>query len=274
MKAKVEKEFQADVKSFSQMVPCTSRYPMEKQFQEVYTISKFKEFQDEFTGKMYCEVVSIEEGSLGTKHIVTILIRSGIRSLLDKYILRRWRKDVSRSYTRVKINYNSWISTPSQLRYDKLCSVFAKVADLVADDEDCTKATMEWMKSQLTALSISNAKPSCGSNTHVEDNVQEQVPDPGQATIASSGQIFYPKCLQTKGAPRKICKKGLLEMSSKKERKGPMETSSKKAKVGSSKVNQGNAPMQNIVEDGQAFSEGDGYGSTWMASIQDGFNHQ
>ena len=70
LRSKVEKEFQADAKSFSQMVPCASRYPMEKQFQEVYTISKFKEFQNEFTGKMYCEVVFIEEGSLGTRYVV------------------------------------------------------------------------------------------------------------------------------------------------------------------------------------------------------------
>jgi len=70
IKSKVEKEFQANVKSFSQMVPCASRYPMEKQFQEVYTISKFKEFQDEFTGKMYCEVLSIEEGSFGMRYEV------------------------------------------------------------------------------------------------------------------------------------------------------------------------------------------------------------
>lgn len=37
---------------------------------EVYTISKFKEFQDEFTGKMYCEVLSIEEGSFGMTYEV------------------------------------------------------------------------------------------------------------------------------------------------------------------------------------------------------------
>ncbi|XP_052195252.1 protein FAR1-RELATED SEQUENCE 5-like isoform X1 [Diospyros lotus] len=204
MRCKVEKEFQADVMSFSQMVPCASRYPMEKQFQEVYTISKFKEFQDEFTEKMYCEVVSTEEGSLGTryevrediifderikekifwvvfekekcdivcschmfefrgiicKHVVTVLIRNGVRSIPERYILRRWRRDVSRSYMRVKINYNGWICTPNQLRYDKLCIVFAKIADLVADDEERTQSTIEWMESQLNALNKSNAKPS------------------------------------------------------------------------------------------------------------------
>ncbi|CAA3001998.1 Hypothetical predicted protein [Olea europaea subsp. europaea] len=45
LRNKVEKEFQADFRSFSQMVPCVTTYDMEKQFQEVYTITKFREFQ-------------------------------------------------------------------------------------------------------------------------------------------------------------------------------------------------------------------------------------
>ncbi|XP_052176358.1 protein FAR1-RELATED SEQUENCE 1-like [Diospyros lotus] len=190
------------------------------------------------------------------RHIITVLIRDGIRSLLDKYILRRWRRDVSRSYTRVKINYDDWISTPSQLRYDKLCSVFAKLVDVVADEEDSTQITMEWMESQLTALRKSNMKPSCGSNIHVENSVQEQFPNSREATIASRVQILDPRCSQTNGAPRKLCKKGSLETSSKKAKNVPLGRNSKKANVGSSKVNEGNAPMQNIVQDSQAFSEG------------------
>ncbi|XP_022870713.1 protein FAR1-RELATED SEQUENCE 5-like [Olea europaea var. sylvestris] len=58
LKNKVEKEFQADFKSYSQMVPCATTFLMEKQFQAVYTISKFKEVQEEFTRKVYCDVVS------------------------------------------------------------------------------------------------------------------------------------------------------------------------------------------------------------------------
>ncbi|XP_052195759.1 protein FAR1-RELATED SEQUENCE 5-like [Diospyros lotus] len=234
LRCKIENEFQADVKSFSQVVPCVSKYAMEKQFQKVYTISKFKEFQEEFTGKMYCEVVSTEEGPLGIRyevrediifdekvkekkfvvvfekekcdivcschmfefrgiicrHVVTVLIRNGVRLVPEKYILKRWRRDVSRSYKRVKINYNGWINTPGQLRYDELCNAFAKVANLVADDEEQTRATMEWIESQLNVLNISNAKLSCGSNIYAQHTVQEQVFDCGEAATVSSHQIL------------------------------------------------------------------------------------
>jgi len=117
---------------------------------------------------------------------------------------------------RVKINYNGWISTPSQLRYDKLCSEFAKVADLVADDEERTRATMEWIQSQLNAMSISKVKSSCGSRMYSQHNVEEEDPNCGEAATPSSGQIFDPRCSQTKGAPRKLRKKGPLETNTKK----------------------------------------------------------
>ncbi|XP_022893072.1 protein FAR1-RELATED SEQUENCE 5-like [Olea europaea var. sylvestris] len=52
LRNKVEKEFRADFRSYSQMVPCATTYEMEKQFQVVYTIEKFKEIQQEFTEKV------------------------------------------------------------------------------------------------------------------------------------------------------------------------------------------------------------------------------
>ncbi|KAL2486712.1 Uncharacterized protein Adt_31468 [Abeliophyllum distichum] len=70
MRSKVEKEFHADFKSYSQMVPCATKYEMEKQFQEIYTIAKFREFQQEFTRKVYCEVISTQEGCFGTDYEV------------------------------------------------------------------------------------------------------------------------------------------------------------------------------------------------------------
>ncbi|CAA2994580.1 Hypothetical predicted protein [Olea europaea subsp. europaea] len=70
LRSKVEKELQVDFKSFSQMVPCATKYEMEKQFQAVYTISKFKKVQEEFVGKVYCGLVSVSEGFLVTTYEV------------------------------------------------------------------------------------------------------------------------------------------------------------------------------------------------------------
>ncbi|XP_022854679.1 protein FAR1-RELATED SEQUENCE 5-like [Olea europaea var. sylvestris] len=201
LRNKVEKEYQADFKSYFQMVPCATKYEMEKQFHAIYTISKFKEFQDEFIGKIYCEVISASEGFLGTtyevredvindervkkrifsvsfrrencdiicschlfeflgiicRHAISVLIRNDITSLPEKYMLRRWRRDVSRSHTRVAVIYG----TPRQLRYDKMCRAFAELADLVADDEEQTRAIMDWIEFQSKELRMTKSRSGC-----------------------------------------------------------------------------------------------------------------
>ncbi|XP_020081856.1 protein FAR-RED ELONGATED HYPOCOTYL 3-like isoform X2 [Ananas comosus] len=55
IKNKAEKEAELDYKSFSSVIPCISRYAFEKQFQDVYTITKFREFQAELKELLHCE---------------------------------------------------------------------------------------------------------------------------------------------------------------------------------------------------------------------------
>ncbi|KAH9746835.1 protein FAR1-RELATED SEQUENCE [Citrus sinensis] len=55
MESKIEKEWQADARSFSQRLPCRTNFAMEKQVEEVYTIFKFQKFQQELVNKIYCE---------------------------------------------------------------------------------------------------------------------------------------------------------------------------------------------------------------------------
>ncbi|XP_041009364.1 protein FAR-RED IMPAIRED RESPONSE 1-like [Juglans microcarpa x Juglans regia] len=53
LRRKAENEAITDFNSFNTEIPCISRYPIEKQFQKIYTIAKFKEVQEEFRGFLY-----------------------------------------------------------------------------------------------------------------------------------------------------------------------------------------------------------------------------
>ncbi|XP_022873788.1 protein FAR1-RELATED SEQUENCE 5-like [Olea europaea var. sylvestris] len=147
LRKKVDNEFQADFKSYSQMVTCATKYELEKQFQRVYTISKFREVQDEFIGNVYCDLVSSSEGFLGTtykfrgiicRHAIAVLIRNNVTALPDSYILWRWKRDVSRAHTKVVVDYDGLSSTPAQLRYDKMCQSFASLAEMAIWNDDQT----------------------------------------------------------------------------------------------------------------------------------------
>ncbi|KAL2498628.1 Protein FAR1-RELATED SEQUENCE 5 [Abeliophyllum distichum] len=155
LRSKVEKEFQADFKSFSQMIPCATKFGMEKQFQEAYTISKFKEFQEEFSGMVYCRIIAVDEGPLENSY---------------------------------------------------------QVADVVADDEVLTREITEWLEMKMTNMNISKNKSSCGSNlisghSQVHDSTERGLVDKN-----SSVHMLDPKNSKTKGDPKKLRKKGPLEI--------------------------------------------------------------
>ncbi|XP_022859837.1 protein FAR1-RELATED SEQUENCE 5-like [Olea europaea var. sylvestris] len=157
LRNKVEKELQADFKSFSQMIPCATQFEMEEQFRSVYTISKFREVKEDFTGKIYYNVISTSEGSSKTtynvretimyggrckrkncvvsfvrnncevvcschlfefrgilcRHTIVVLDLNNVTCIPDRYILRRWRRDVRRAHTRVPVNYAGLETTPA-----------------------------------------------------------------------------------------------------------------------------------------------------------------
>ncbi|XP_022891144.1 protein FAR1-RELATED SEQUENCE 5-like [Olea europaea var. sylvestris] len=257
LRNKVEKEFQADFKSYSQMLPCVSMFEMEKQFQSVYTISKFKEVQEEFIGKMYCDLISTSENSFGTmyevcevvacgermkkktffvsfqkencqficschlfefrgiicRHAISVLIRNCITSIPERYILRRWRRDVSRAHARVAVNYAGLVSTPSQLRYDSMCQSFAGLADLAADDDGQTRAIIDWIESQCTVLTLTRTSTSTNVLAHHTVQLGPQC-NVSQNTL--SGSVRDPLVSRRKGAPKKLRSKSPLESSLKK----------------------------------------------------------
>ncbi|KAK2658440.1 hypothetical protein Ddye_004973 [Dipteronia dyeriana] len=153
LRDKVDKESHAH---FNSHIPYMTHYPMERQFQETYTTEKFKDFQQELSVNLYCEVSlnkdnfpcseftvgeSVMVGNMIVtalftvwfkevdfqincncrlfefngilcQHVIAVLIHKKIFFALDKYILRRWRKDVVRGHAKVKIGYDNWSTKP------------------------------------------------------------------------------------------------------------------------------------------------------------------
>ncbi|KAK7404482.1 hypothetical protein VNO78_05409 [Psophocarpus tetragonolobus] len=75
---KVEKEYEADLRSFNTTIHCGSNSMIEKQFQTAYTHAKFNEVQAEFRAKINC-CVSLRhvEGSICTYDVLEDMIVGG-----------------------------------------------------------------------------------------------------------------------------------------------------------------------------------------------------
>ncbi|KAK9189877.1 hypothetical protein WN943_018476 [Citrus x changshan-huyou] len=86
------------------------------------------------------------------QHALTVLIRNGVEVLPEMYILARWRRDVMRSYSKVKVSYDGQHLTIQQEMYDKMCNAFSEVADIAADDESSYKYVLDWINKALKDL--------------------------------------------------------------------------------------------------------------------------
>ncbi|XP_022859242.1 protein FAR-RED IMPAIRED RESPONSE 1-like [Olea europaea var. sylvestris] len=245
LRNKVEKEYQADFKSYSQML--------------VYSMSRFREVQDEFTRKVYCDLLAASEGSSGTtyeiledvliehiwkkkkwfvsfrrdsskivcschlfefrgiirRHAIVVLIRNNVTSMPERYVLRMWRKDVSRAHTRVAVNYAGLVTTPAQLRYDDMCRAFSQLADLTTDDEGRSRIIMDWIKCQYKELTLT--KSSNGTNVMSQPAVHLPSQNIDSQKFACE-TMRDPILVKRKGAPKIFQTKGSLESRSKKKR--------------------------------------------------------
>ena len=64
-------------------------------------------------------------------HMIKVWSKKKLQVVLDKYILRRWRKNLVRSYTKIKVSYVKWERKSEFVRYDSLANLFNEGADKV-----------------------------------------------------------------------------------------------------------------------------------------------
>ncbi|XP_052289369.1 protein FAR1-RELATED SEQUENCE 1-like [Citrus sinensis] len=178
-------------KTYGQQLPCRTSFAMEKQVEEVYTISKFQEFQQELMNKIYYEVFSCggskyeviendeksrenifkvifekDEGEIRyvcsmfeykgilCKHAIAMLSRNRVQLLFEKYILRRWRKEVRRFYSKVKVSYDARSSSIEHQRYKEECTAFYDVAEVASKNEESHKNIMGWIEKVMKDVSL------------------------------------------------------------------------------------------------------------------------
>ncbi|GFZ05089.1 hypothetical protein Acr_17g0006610 [Actinidia rufa] len=140
----------------------------------------------------------------------------------EKYVLRRWRKDVKRVHTKVRINYDNSSSTIEARRHDNMCNLFSEVADLAEDcDEKYEKVTgrVRELKIELIESSVV-----CGSNVLLDTpNASSSL---GEVAIPSkeSRNILDPKVVTRKGRPPTTRKQGVVEKIYKKTKEQKHKT--------------------------------------------------
>ncbi|KAI3895052.1 hypothetical protein MKX03_031289, partial [Papaver bracteatum] len=107
-----------------------------------------------------------------------------------KYILRRWRKDIVRSHTKVKVNYSCWENNESSVRFNQLSVKVSEAADLACVSKEQHTVVNEWLDDIIKKLSA----------------MKIEVEKVRQAEIQGVS-IKDPKNVKSKGRPRATCYK-------------------------------------------------------------------
>lgn len=119
----------------------------------------------------------------------------------NRYILRRWRKDFTRTHMRVAVHYDGFACTPAQLRYEDISKGFGWVTDLAADDEVPFRTIMDWIKSQCKDLMTLKSGSKSNSTPHLTTHVTNDCTDLSKSTSES---VLDPKLTQRNGTPKKL----------------------------------------------------------------------
>ncbi|KAI8572899.1 hypothetical protein RHMOL_Rhmol01G0236800 [Rhododendron molle] len=129
------------------------------------TWTRYVPFTVEFNGETNeanCNCRLFEFKGMVCRHQLMVFHERRVQRVLEKYVLRRWRKNLKRTHTKIRINYDNSSSTIEARRHDNMCNLFNEVVDLAEDSQekyDKVMGRLQELKRELIESLVM-----CGSN--------------------------------------------------------------------------------------------------------------
>ncbi|XP_028065479.1 protein FAR-RED IMPAIRED RESPONSE 1-like [Camellia sinensis] len=171
-------------------------------FGENLRLATFIVYFDKENFDTNCSCRLFEFRGIVCRHQIVVLMKERVHEIPDKYILRRWNKNVKRCHSKVIINYNNSSMLPETRRYNKMFNVFNDVADLATDCENRCDMVVEQLlelKGKLkeeVEIDYGNNKSSFVSNHHNSTTHGDGVSKSKESRI-----ILDPVAIRQKGRP-------------------------------------------------------------------------
>lgn len=87
------------------------------------------------TREAQCSCKMFETHGIICRHQIRVYYKMHIEAIPDKYVLRRWRKDVVRKNTSVRVAYHDLSRTEEVRRLDTLVAAFEPLSDLAVKSQ-------------------------------------------------------------------------------------------------------------------------------------------
>ncbi|XP_058222911.1 protein FAR1-RELATED SEQUENCE 2-like [Rhododendron vialii] len=166
------------------------------------------EFNGE-TNEANCNCRLFEFRGMVCRHQLMVFHERRVQKVPEKYVLRRWRKNLKRAHTKIRINYDNSSSTIEARRHDNMCNLFNKVADLTKDSHEKYDKVMGWLRELKRELI--ECSDDCGSNK--TSGIPNDTCPLGDGVLPSkeSRKILDLVALLRKGRPPTKRKQGFVE---------------------------------------------------------------
>ncbi|KAI8573009.1 hypothetical protein RHMOL_Rhmol01G0245700 [Rhododendron molle] len=158
------------------------------------------------TNEANCNCRLFEFRGMVCRHQLMIFGDKGVQTLPDKYILRRWSKNVQRVHSRIRIKYDNSSRSIEARRYDNFCNLACEVGALVENSQekyDKAMGVLRDLKEEFIESSVV-----CGSNMVFGTPNDSFSLGDGVVPSKESGNILDPEPLRRKGRPATKRKKG------------------------------------------------------------------
>ncbi|XP_041005682.1 uncharacterized protein LOC121250596 [Juglans microcarpa x Juglans regia] len=140
------------------------------------------------------------------RHILAVFKANGIKSLPDRYILDRWRKDIKQRYTLIPNSYDEGDQRPNGNRYSILLNMCYGMITYAADSNE----QFEDVKKRIHEMTECYCEQTCNlSLTQTGSNVGFETLD--TAAVGSSQQVKSPLVVKGKRRPPSLRRASRME---------------------------------------------------------------
>ncbi|RYR11790.1 hypothetical protein Ahy_B04g069300 [Arachis hypogaea] len=150
---KKQRELEDDAVDSMGVISSATSSPMERQFQQEYTTSMFRDVETEFVKKANCKVSVVTEEGVLCYHCLVVSPSYKVYKVPTCYVLPYWSKNIKRKHTYVKSSHDMSRSDESHTAFRGLCAHFFNIAQEFVNDDDETAllyAALEETRAKLT----------------------------------------------------------------------------------------------------------------------------
>ncbi|XP_027927658.1 protein FAR1-RELATED SEQUENCE 1-like [Vigna unguiculata] len=160
---------------------------------------------DHHTLDIQCTCLLFEFRGILCRHCLVVYVQEGVKSVPDKYVLKRWSKLQRRRHTYIRVGSNSDKEEANVRRYDALCKRFYEIAEVACESDNETHCLFKKLDSIANDHGLSSSdNPNKGVQLDTANDCPIQ-------TVSSNECVHNPISIKRKGRPRSTRLKSIVE---------------------------------------------------------------